>query len=126
MTQSGVVLGTAAYMSPEQATGKPVDKGADIWAFGVVLYESLRGKHLHQRETLSETLAAVLTEAPDLNRVPVTYPRWRRGWQAAVLRVRERRTDGCGRPGWIQLSEYPSTASPRRRDPRPMEPQPHK
>jgi len=69
-TQAGVIMGTAAYMSPEQAKGKTVDKGADIWAFGVVLYEMLTAKQLHQGETLPETLAAVLKEAPDLNRVP--------------------------------------------------------
>ena len=74
-TQAGVVLGTAAYMSPEQAKGKPVDKGADIWAFGVVLYEMLTGRQLHQGETLSETLAAVLKEAPDLARVPAKVRR---------------------------------------------------
>ncbi len=74
-TQAGVVLGTAAYMSPEQAKGKPVDKGADIWAFGVVLYEMLTGMQLHHGETVSETLAAVLKEAPDLTRV---RPRVRR------------------------------------------------
>ena len=74
-TEAGVILGTAAYMSPEQAKGKPVDQGADIWAFGVVLYEMLTGEQLHQGETLSETLAAVLKEPADLNRVP---PRVRR------------------------------------------------
>jgi eukaryotic-like serine/threonine-protein kinase len=67
----GVVLGTPAYMSPEQAKGKPVDKRADIWAFGVVLYELLTGRHLFQRETASDTLAAVLKEEPDWNRLPV-------------------------------------------------------
>ena len=75
MTQAGVVLGTAAYMSPEQAKGKPVDKTADIWAFGVVLYEMLTGKQLHQGETVSETLASVLKEAPDLSRVPIRVRR---------------------------------------------------
>jgi len=78
-TEAGVILGTAAYMSPEQAKGKPVDQGADIWAFGVVLYEMLTGQQLHQGETLSETLAAVLKEPADLNRVPV---RVRRLWPA--------------------------------------------
>src|SRR5262249_5394732 len=66
-TLAGVVLGTAAYMSPEQAKGKPVDKNTDIWAFGVVLYEMLTGKQLHQGETVSETIASVLKEAPDLS-----------------------------------------------------------
>jgi len=69
-TQAGMLLGTAAYMSPEQAKGKPVDKSADIWAFGVVLYEMLTGEQPHHGETLSETLASVLKEQPDLNRVP--------------------------------------------------------
>jgi serine/threonine protein kinase len=58
-------------MSPEQAKGEPVDKRADIWAFGVVLYELLIGEHLFQRETVSATLAAVLKEEPDWNRIPV-------------------------------------------------------
>src|SRR6202162_559984 len=71
MTEAGMILGTAAYMSPEQAKGKPVDKRSDIWAFGVVLYEMLTGRLLFQRETMSDTLAAVLKEEPDWNRIPV-------------------------------------------------------
>ena len=63
-TQAGVILGTAAYMSPEQARGKPVDKRADIWAFGVVLYEMLTGRQLLQGDTISYTLAAVLRQEP--------------------------------------------------------------
>jgi serine/threonine protein kinase len=69
-TQQGVILGTAGYMSPEQARGKPVDKRADIWAFGVILYEMLTGKRLFEGETVSDTLAAVLTREPDWDRVP--------------------------------------------------------
>ena len=69
-TQAGVILGTAAYMAPEQARGKPVDKRADIWAFGVVLYEMLTGKRLFEGEDLTETLAAVVKEEPDLNGRP--------------------------------------------------------
>jgi serine/threonine-protein kinase len=65
-TQAGVILGTAAYMSPEQARGKPVDKRADIWAFGVVLYEMLTGQRLFQGDDLSETLASVIKEQPNL------------------------------------------------------------
>ena len=65
-----MILGTAAYMSPEQAQGKPVDKRADIWAFGVVLYEMLTGRRMFQGETVSETLAAVLKDEPEWNRVP--------------------------------------------------------
>jgi len=69
-TQAGMMMGTASYMSPEQAKGKPVDKRADIWAFGVVLHEMLTGKKLFERESLSETLAGVLMESPDLTLVP--------------------------------------------------------
>src|SRR5712692_3876280 len=57
-TQAGVILGTAAYMSPEQARGRPADKRADIWAFGVVLFEMLTGTRLFHGETISDTLAA--------------------------------------------------------------------
>ena len=70
-TLEGMILGTAAYMSPEQAKGKPVDNRADIWAFGVVLYELLTGVHVFQRDTMSDTLAAVLKEEPDWSRIPV-------------------------------------------------------
>jgi serine/threonine protein kinase len=70
LTVAGMILGTAGYMAPEQAKGKVVDKRADIWAFGVVLYEMLAGKRLFEGDTVSETLAAVLKEQPDLNRVP--------------------------------------------------------
>ena len=69
-TEAGVVLGTAAYMSPEQARGKPVDKRADIWAFGVVLYEMVTGHKLFAGEDLTETLASVVKENPDFSRVP--------------------------------------------------------
>jgi serine/threonine protein kinase/Tol biopolymer transport system component len=69
-TEPGMIVGTAPYMSPEQAKGKPVDKRTDIWAFGVVLYEMLTGRRLFQGETLSDNLAAVLREEPEWNRVP--------------------------------------------------------
>jgi Tol biopolymer transport system component len=69
-TMQGVILGTAAYMSPEQARGKPVDRRADIWAFGVVLYEMLTGQQLFAGATVSDTLAAVLRHEPDYAQVP--------------------------------------------------------
>jgi Tol biopolymer transport system component len=69
-TQLGVILGTAAYMAPEQAKGKSVDRRADIWAFGVMLYELLTGQPLFKGEDVSETLAQVLTKEPDLSRTP--------------------------------------------------------
>jgi serine/threonine-protein kinase len=64
-TQAGVILGTAAYMAPEQARGKPVDKRADIWAFGALLWEMLTGRPLFTGETVSDVLASVLTREPD-------------------------------------------------------------
>src|ERR1700724_152 len=70
-TQMGVILGTAGYMSPEQARGKPVDRRADIWAFGVVLYEMLTGQRLFQGEDVSHTMAAVIMQEPNLDVVPV-------------------------------------------------------
>jgi Tol biopolymer transport system component len=73
-TQMGVILGTAAYMAPEQARGRAVDKRADIWAFGVVLYEMLTGTRLFDGEDVSETLAAVLTRDVPLASLPGQIP----------------------------------------------------
>ena len=74
MTAMGVILGTAAYMSPEQAKGRPADKRADVWAFGCVLWEMLTGTPLFARETMSETLAAVLKDAPPFDQLPSDVP----------------------------------------------------
>ncbi len=74
-TQKGVILGTAAYMSPEQARGKEADSRADIWAFGVVLYEMLTGQKLFVGADLSETLASVIKEQPALERAPAKVQR---------------------------------------------------
>ncbi len=73
-TQAGVILGTAAYMSPEQAKGKTVDRRSDIWAFGVVLYEMLVGKQLYEGETAPETLAHVITKEPAWDSLPASTP----------------------------------------------------
>jgi serine/threonine protein kinase/Tol biopolymer transport system component len=78
-TRAGVILGTAAYMAPEQARGAIVDKRADIWAFGVVLYEMLTGKQPFAGPTISDTLAAVLKSEPDLSQVPPQARRLVRG-----------------------------------------------
>src|SRR5229473_2275492 len=69
-TQAGMILGTAAYMSPEQARGQSADRRSDIWAFGVLLYEMLTGRQLFGGSTVSDILASVLKEEPDLERVP--------------------------------------------------------
>ncbi len=73
-TRAGVVMGTAAYMSPEQARGKPVDKRADIWAFGCVLYELLAGRQAFSGETISDMMASVLKSEPDWNALPPGSP----------------------------------------------------
>jgi len=73
-TMQGVLLGTAAYMSPEQAKGKTVDRRADIWAFGCVLYEMLTGKQTFTGETVTDTLAAVIRAEPDWSLLPAQTP----------------------------------------------------
>jgi eukaryotic-like serine/threonine-protein kinase len=74
MTQAGFILGTAAYMAPEQAKARPVDRRADIWAFGCVMYEMLSGKKAFAREDLTETIVAVLKEEPDWSALPSDTP----------------------------------------------------
>ncbi len=74
MTEPGVIMGTAAYMSPEQARSRPVDKKADIWAFGCVLFECLTGTRAFYGETVSEILAHILKGEPDWRRLPSVTP----------------------------------------------------
>jgi serine/threonine-protein kinase len=74
MTGSGVILGTAAYMSPEQAMGKPIDKRADIWAFGCLLYECLTGRRAFRGATIAESIAAILKSDPDWQALPAATP----------------------------------------------------
>src|SRR5262249_23994428 len=85
-TQAGVVIGTAAYMSPEQARGKSVDRRADIWAFRAVPYQILTGRRCFEGETVSDTLAAVLMRDPDWSAMPASTP-------APVRRVLKRCLD---------------------------------
>ena len=73
-TEAGIILGTAAYMSPEQARGKAVDKRTDVWAFGCVLFEMLTGRRLFDGETTSDVIAAVMTRQPDWGTLPPHTP----------------------------------------------------
>ncbi len=112
-TQAGLILGTAAYMSPEQARGKNVDKRADIWAFGVVLYEMLTGRPAFRGETTTDVLAAVVKEEPDLTRVPAKV---RRLLQACLQKDPKQRLQAIG--DWrLLLEDAPQIATqvaPRR------------
>jgi dipeptidyl aminopeptidase/acylaminoacyl peptidase len=74
MTQVGMVMGTAAYMSPEQACGKPVDRRTDVWAFGCVLFETLSRRRTFGGDSMTEVLAAVLERSPDWGSLPATVP----------------------------------------------------
>jgi Tol biopolymer transport system component len=92
-TEVGVILGTAAYMAPEQAKGKNVDRRADIWSFGVVLYELLTGEQLFQGEDVADTLAQVLTRQPDWEKLPMSA---RRLLQACLEKDPKRRLRDVG------------------------------
>ena len=74
MTHVGMILGTAAYMSPEQARGRAVDKRTDIWAFGCVLYEMLTGRAVFTGDTLSDTITAILDREPHWKALPEHTP----------------------------------------------------
>jgi serine/threonine-protein kinase len=74
LTQAGIMIGTAAYMSPEQAKGRPVDKRSDVWAFGCVLYELLTGRRAFAGEDVAETIAAILRADPDWSALPPLPP----------------------------------------------------
>ncbi len=73
-TATGIILGTAPYMSPEQAKGEPVDRRSDIWALGCVLYETLTGQKVFEGDTISETLAAILKDEPRWDQLPAETP----------------------------------------------------
>jgi serine/threonine-protein kinase len=94
-TQAGLILGTAAYMAPEQARGKAIDKRADIWAFGCVLFEMLTGRRAFDGDDISTTLAAVLKTEPEWSALPPAVPPSLRGLLARCLRKdpRERLRD---------------------------------
>ena len=113
-TRAGMILGTAGYMSPEQARGKPIDRRADIWAFGVVFYEMLTGHTTFEGETVSDTLAAVLRADIDWSRLPAdTPPKIRRLLKRCLERDPKRRLRDIG-DAWIELDapDEPATAVP--------------
>jgi Tol biopolymer transport system component/tRNA A-37 threonylcarbamoyl transferase component Bud32 len=102
-TEAGMILGTAAYMSPEQAAGKPVDKRADVWAFGVVLYELLTGDRLFKGDSVTDVLASVVKDEPDLSRVP---PQVRRLLQSCLQKAPKNRLRDIG-DAWQLMEENP-------------------
>jgi Tol biopolymer transport system component len=114
-TVAGVIMGTAGYMSPEQARGHAIDRRADIWAFGVIVWELLMGWRLFEGTTVSDTLAAVLTRDPDFDAAP---PQARRLLRLCLARdVRQRL--GHISAARVLLEEAPAAPRPARRTPLP-------
>ncbi|HUF23500.1 MAG TPA: protein kinase [Vicinamibacterales bacterium] len=113
-TQLGMILGTAAYMAPEQAKGKPVDKRADVWAFGAVLYEMLTGRRAFPGSDVSETLASVLARDADYSALPADTPASIRSLLRACLQKERRdRLRDIGDAGWhLDASAGPIAAPP--------------
>src|SRR5262245_39257232 len=111
MTQMGVILGTAAYMSPEQAKGRPADKRSDVWAFGCVLFEMLTGRRPFAGEDVAETLAQVLTKEPGWSLLPPeTPPSIRRLLRRCLERDRSRRLADIA-DARLEIDERESEAS---------------
>ena len=114
-TQMGMVIGTAAYMAPEQARGKAVDKRADVWAFGCVLFEMLTGRRVFDATEVSDVLALVLVKDPDLTSVPTDVPPSVRSLlgRCLVKESKNRLRDiGEARLALTDISEAPSSISP--------------
>ena len=96
VTQVGVILGTAAYMSPEQAKGRAVDRRADIWAIGVVMYKMLAGRHAFEGDDVQEVMARILMKEPDLSRLPSdTPPTIRKLIERCLIKDRRQRLDSA-------------------------------
>jgi serine/threonine protein kinase len=111
-TQAGIILGTAAYMSPEQARGTTADKRADLWGFGVVLWEMLTGKRLFEGATVSDTLASVLKSEPDWTALaPMTHPAIRRLLRRCLEKDRRRRLSDAA-DARLEIEEALHTPSP--------------
>jgi eukaryotic-like serine/threonine-protein kinase len=119
-TRPGVLLGTVAYMSPEQARGRAVDKRTDIWAFGCVLYEMLTGRPAFARETVSDTIASTLEREPDWSQLPTETPDALRTLLRRCLTKDRRlrlRDIGDARPD-LDEAAAPASAAATRRDSR--------
>ena len=115
-TKEGVILGTATYMSPEQARGRPADKRADVWAFGVVLYEMLTGRRAFEGEAISEVLAKVIEREPDWTALPAsTPPRLRELLRRCVRKDPKSRLQAIG-DARVQIEELISGATEEHRD----------
>jgi len=112
MTQAGMILGTAAYMSPEQARGKRVDRRADIWAFGCVLYEMLTGVRAFEGEDVSDTLGNVLKVEPNWNALPDTVPPLVRGVLRACLQKNAKQRLDSAQDARLALDGAFETSSP--------------
>ena len=113
-TNVGMLLGTAGYMSPEQAKGKPVDRRADIWAFGCVLYEMLTGKRAFEGETTTDTLAAVVRAEPELEQLPEKTPvRIRELLRRCLTKDPKQRLQSIGEAR-IALENYANAPVPER------------
>jgi Tol biopolymer transport system component len=110
-TQAGIILGTAAYMSPEQAAGKAVDTRSDLWAFGVVLLEMLTGRHVFPGETVSHVLAAVLKSEPDWTTLPADTPTPIRRVLRRCLEKDRRRRIADASDARLELDEVGSSGS---------------
>ena len=109
MTGAGMILGTAAYMSPEQAKGRPADKRSDIWAFGCVLYEMLTGKRVFDGEDVTDVLARILEREPDFKSLPAaTPPPIRRLLRRCLEKDRKRRLPDIG-VARLEIDEAVST-----------------
>ena len=114
-TVAGMILGTAGYMSPEQARGKPVDRRTDLWSLGCVLYECLAGRRLFDGETVSDSLAAILRKDPDWSALPdETPPLLRRLLRRLLTRDPSRRTQDAGD---VRLELEEIIADPRAAEP---------
>jgi len=112
MTNAGMLLGTAAYMSPEQAKGKPADKRSDMWAFGCVLFEMLAGKRAFDGEDISETLASVLRSEPEWSSLPAaTPPAVRTLIRRCLEKDRRKRAADCA-AALFALDEHPHLVAP--------------